>query len=46
VENNKNIKKMIFCLDSDKEGHFFSGKIKERFGKKYEILKYVFKKKN
>ena len=46
LKKNKNIKKMILCLDSDKEGHFFSGKIKERFGEKYEILKHVPKKKD
>jgi len=46
LKKNKNIKKMILCLDSDKEGHFFSGKIKERFGEKYEILKHVPKHKD
>ena len=46
LKKNSNIKKMILCLDSDKEGHFFSGKIKERFGEKYEILKHVPKKKD
>jgi hypothetical protein len=41
LKKNENIERMILCLDSDKEGHFFSGKIKERFGDKYEILKHV-----
>jgi len=41
LKKNSNINKMILCLDSDKEGHFFSGKIKERFGEKYEILKHL-----
>jgi hypothetical protein len=41
LKKNSNINKMILCLDSDKEGRFFSGKIKERFGEAYEILKHV-----
>lgn len=41
LKKNSNINKMILCLDSDKEGHFFSGKIRERFGEAYEILKHV-----
>lgn len=37
LERNSKISKLILCLDSDDEGHFFSQKIKERFGDDYEI---------
>lgn len=37
LERNPKISKLTLCLDSDDEGHFFSQKIKERFGDEYEI---------
>lgn len=41
LDRNSEISKLILCLDSDDEGHFFSQKIKERFCVEYEIYCHI-----
>jgi hypothetical protein len=41
LKKNPNISNLILCLDSDDEGNFFSQKIREKFGEKYEVARHI-----
>ena len=41
LERYPDICKITLCLDSDDEGLFFSQKIKEKFGEKYDISCHI-----